>query len=233
MFRRYSQPSADEALHGDTRAPFLYLRSFDDDFDSHWRPVNILRFLSFPLNMVFDYSLEDRIARLFRRFGPLVAIGSPREKMPVLGAARVLLDDASWQAAVLKWMDAAKAIVVLAGHTDWLVWEILQIRERHLTKKALFIFPPSGRRNADIRLDTVRRAFSGSQWETALAGIDRPGSLRALVLRENGGIVLVRSRSRSRDMIHVATMVAHYLLQHRSAWDAAEGRAETSPAQPA
>ncbi len=222
MFRRYSQPTADEALQGDRRTPLLYLRSFDDDFDSRWRPTNIIRFLFSPLNLIFDYSLEDRLARFFRHFGPLVAIGSPKEKMPVLGAARVLLDDAHWQAAVLRWMEAAKAIVVLAGHTEWLVWEILQIRERDLTQKVLFIFPPAGRRNANTRLDTVRRAFAGSRWEAALAGLDRPGSLRALILRGNGGVVVIRSRSRSRDMIHVATMVAHHLLQRRDEWEAAQ-----------
>ena len=233
MFRRHSQPTADEALQGDRRAPFLYLRSFDDDYDSHWRPMKFLRFYLFPVFMVFDYSLEDRIARFFRRFGPLVAIGSPKEKMPVLGAARVLLDDDHWQAAVLAWMDAAAAIVVLAGHTEWLVWELRQIRERALTQKALLVFPPARQKNANTRLDTVRRAFAGSRWETALADVDRPGSLRALILSNDGGIVLVRSRSRSRDMIHVATMVAHHLLQRRDEWDGAESRAKADPDRPA
>ena len=233
MFRRHSQPTADEALQGDPRTPFLYLRSFDDDYDSRWRPMKFLRFYLFPVFMVFDYSLEDRIARFFRRFGPLVAIGSPKEKMPVLGAARVLLDDDHWQAAVLAWMDAAAAIVVLAGHTEWLIWELRQIRERALTQKALLVFPPASRKNAATRLDTVRRAFSGSQWEAALAGVGRPASLRALVLKNDGGVVLVRSRSRSRDMIHVATMVAHYLLQRRNEWDIAESQAQARPGQPA
>ncbi len=233
MFRRHSQPTADEALQGDRRAPFLYLRSFDDDYDSHWRPMKFLRFYLFPVFMVFDYSLEDRIARFFRRFGPLVAIGSPKEKMPGLGAARVLLDDASWQAAVLEWMEAAEAIVVLAGRTEWLVWELRQIRERALTRKALIIFPPAGRKDAATRLDTVHRAFSGSQWEATLAGVDRPASLRALVLRNDGGIVVVRSRSRSRDVILVATMVAHYLLQRRGEWDIGESQAQAGPGQSA
>ena len=231
MYRRYAQPTADEALQSDTRPPFLYLRSFDDDFDSHWRPINILRFMCFPLNMVFDYSLEDRISRLFRRFGPLVAIGSPKEKMPVLGAARVLLDDASWQAAVLKWMDTAKGIVVLVGHTEWLIWELRQIRERDLTRKALLIFPPAGRKNASERLETLRRAFVGSEWEPALAAVDHPNTLRAMILKDAGGIVTIRSHSRSRDTIHVSTMIAHYLLEKRPEWETA--RATTTADVPA
>jgi hypothetical protein len=43
--------------------------------------------------MLFDFSLEERIATHFHQFGPFIAIGSPQEPVPILGAARVKVTD--------------------------------------------------------------------------------------------------------------------------------------------
>ena len=78
--------------------------------------------------------------------------------------------------------------------------------------------------------ETVRRAFEGSPWEASLAALKNPRTLRAMVLRSDGGIVVIRGRSHSRDTIHVATMVARYLLATRPDWEP-EGNPESDAAQ--
>jgi hypothetical protein len=75
--RRYFQVSVDSLLAVDKRPPILFLRSFDDDERQKYADSR---------RALLDFSLETRLANHFHRFGPFIAIGSPKESVPQLGA---------------------------------------------------------------------------------------------------------------------------------------------------
>ena len=143
----------------DPRKPILFLRPFQDDehtslqpmgltaqatgiraqsihsrggrtdiFDLLWsaHPIRVLR-------MIADYgagSSEESIARFFERHGPVIAIGKPGEHLASPGAARMYLDDASWQDAVLCEMERAQAVVIQPAPSEGVRWELNHIREK-------------------------------------------------------------------------------------------------------
>jgi hypothetical protein len=144
---------------GDPRKPILFLRPFQDDehtslqpsgmtakatgirsrsayvrggrtdvFDLLWsaHPIRVLR-------MIGDYgagSSEESIARYFERHGPVIAIGKPGERLASPGAARMYLDDATWQDAILCEMERAQAVVVQPAPSEGVRWELNHIREK-------------------------------------------------------------------------------------------------------
>lgn len=69
-------------------------------------------------------SPEQELAWIMSRIGPVVAIGKPGEHLPPLGAARVYVDDNNWRDTIAQLMDQAAVVVVRAGDTTNLWWEI-------------------------------------------------------------------------------------------------------------
>lgn len=208
--RRYFQVSADALLAVDKRAPVLFLRSFDDDEKLRFASAN---------RALLDFSLETRLANHFHRFGPFVAIGSPKEKMPQLGAARVLLPDEQWQSRVLDWMRAASLVIMYSGKTQWVNWELRQVIASDTATRLLLLIPEikgwrRAKRAADLatRIEQVRMVFAGTPWIEELMAWADFASLRAMVFRADGSMVVVKSRSRSRDSYHLAALVAHHVM---------------------
>src|SRR5690606_29679255 len=104
--KQYFQVSADSLLGKDKRPPILFLRSFSDD-----PKVNAAAGITHEgLAQLIDFSVETRLANHFMDFGPFIAIGSPKETVPQIGAARVKLSDEEWQAAVTNWMETSSVI---------------------------------------------------------------------------------------------------------------------------
>lgn len=88
------QPKGDVLMGHDHRSPILFLRSFVVDEKLHFNFRDLA---------IFDFSLESRLATYFSRLGPFIAVGAPREQLaPAIGAARSALDDAEWQAQVVR-----------------------------------------------------------------------------------------------------------------------------------
>jgi hypothetical protein len=119
--REYFQISADSLLATDRRQPILFLRSFVDD------PRMVVRATWDQLVKIVDFSVETRLANHFMDFGPFIAVGSPLDKVPVPGAARVKLSDDQWQQWVTERMRACRIIVMYAGVTRWVGWELSEV----------------------------------------------------------------------------------------------------------
>src|SRR5262249_28435413 len=113
--RRYFQVDADTLLAVDHRPPVLLLRSFEADEKAQFGAGD---------RQLLDFSLETRLANHFIRFGPFIAVGSPLDKVPQIGAARAHLADDQWQGVVLGWMASASVVLMLAGKTKWVTWEL-------------------------------------------------------------------------------------------------------------
>jgi TM2 domain-containing membrane protein YozV len=123
---KYDARSAEEALARDPRPPVLYLRSFEADpqmvVTGHSRAARAAGLLSYATSV----SPEQELAFILERVGPVIAIGKPGERLPELGAARRYVADDQWREVVHRMMRDAALVVIRAGETENLWWEIEQ-----------------------------------------------------------------------------------------------------------
>lgn len=208
--RRYFQIDADSLLAVDHRSPILFLRSFDDDEKQKFGSSQ---------KALLDFSLETRLTNHFSRFGPFIAVGSPKETIPQLGAARVLLRDDEWQGRVLGWIKAANLIIMYSGATQWVNWELRQVIDSGRATSLILMFPEikgwrSSRRKKDLeaRVEKIREVFQDTPWKEEMMAYGDFMGLRAMLFRADGSMIMIKSRSRSRDAYHLAALIAHQQL---------------------
>jgi hypothetical protein len=148
------QPSGDELMASDKRRPMLLLRSFADESMSIAEAPN----MALTWGQLSSLArMEESIADQLRPFGPLVAIGKPGEALPQLGASRNYYSDADWQDAALALMRDALLIVVIAGVSPGLRWELEAIaRAGHQSKLLVVIPEPHRRRRWDVITQELR-----------------------------------------------------------------------------
>jgi FHA domain len=213
--RRYFQISADSLLSADKRKPILFLRSFEDDEQVKFHSSG---------KAILDFSLETRLSNHFTYFGPFIAIGSPTEPVPQIGAARVILSDSEWQPRVLEWMSEASVIVMYSGKSQWVTWELAKLVNTERVGKLILIIPQvkgwrSATRSKDIaaRIEHVREAFKNTKWREALAALQNFRDVRAVLFRSDGSLIVIKSRPRNRDSYHLAALIAHYTLLRQPA----------------
>jgi hypothetical protein len=149
--RRMRARSAADTLAKDSRPPVLYLRSFKEDgrdFSGHH----------------FLYrSYEESVVRSLRHIGPVIAVGSPEESahLPALGAARMYLRDAEWRAhvdALIRW---SGLIVVHAGTSPGLIWELHRVLMAGRHDRLIICLPVdrAGRSRRSRRADQLYQNF--------------------------------------------------------------------------
>jgi MFS family permease len=113
-----------ELKRSGSRRPILYLRSFNiDEFIGR---TSIVELLTGRGHANAEQSLVNRL----RRYGPVVAIGRPEEKLPALGAARFYVSHDLWKAKVADVARAAQLVVWATGTTEGLRWEISHLLEQ-------------------------------------------------------------------------------------------------------
>jgi hypothetical protein len=212
------QPAAEGVLSMDKRAPVLFLRSFVDD--------ERVRFLQAERTL-FDFSLEARLATHFFKTGPFIAVDSPNHTAAI-GAARASLTNTEWQGTVVEWMHAARLIVLLAGVSQWIRWEMKQIVELGYSRKLVILMPELSRWKqfrlsltrglssaTDIarkRLEVIRETFSGSPWEAGINEPCVPQEIRSLMFGLDRQVTAICARSRSRDCYQLAALISEYLI---------------------
>jgi hypothetical protein len=152
----------DEVVGSDPRPPILYLRSFRDEraiFAELDRPPagRVVQFMRRRLADQHEHYLTlDRYlkAEVESLLGPLVALGSPRDRLPDFGATRSYVDGGAdrgashereaWRDEVRDLMDVACVILVRPGVTCALEWEMRQVRAQHLEHKLMVVTSPYG-----------------------------------------------------------------------------------------
>lgn len=224
--RQNFQVSANSLLAADQRQPVLFLRAFVDD------PSMVVHRTVEQMVKVVDFSVETRLANYFMNFGPFMAVGSPGEKVPVPGAARVHLSDDQWQKWVINHIRAANIVVMYAGVTQWVAWELSHILEAGMTGKLILLFPSAvtqvwrrrGMRkkfaallveDMTNRLAQVKATFAGTPWQAAWEGVGAPETLIAARVDRTGGITLFRSKRRNNDAFHIAAEITHLIMLER------------------
>lgn len=126
-------------LRVDPRPPVLYLRSFQSDRRGSRRPANL------PTLVPTHFSTEvEQLALPFRPLGPLEVVHPPEGVLPDLPGRLVRLDDAAWQAEVDARIQRARLVLLRAGASDGLLWEV-ETCLRRLTPERLIIVVPGSR----------------------------------------------------------------------------------------
>jgi hypothetical protein len=134
---RYQALSAADAMSQDSRPPVLYFRSFFDEP----RTRRIRTRVGSSVNYSYGRSEEEYLRPEILKVGPFVAVGRPGDPLPHLGANRLYVDDADWQAAVLRLMDGAAGAVIRVGPGEGLSWEIQQAVLRFPPERLVFVVP--------------------------------------------------------------------------------------------
>ena len=114
------------------------MRSFKDD-DKIILGSGFRRWIQYVLVYLTAVSVEQELAFIMNRVGPVIAIGQPGELLPELGAARLYASDAEWRATVTDLMRHARFIIVRAGSTANLEWEIDRAVQLVPRRRLIFI----------------------------------------------------------------------------------------------
>lgn len=119
------------------RAPVLFLRPFElDDGQDGAAPFNLYNpwtwrkfpftpsnFRTLYLEMTGRSSFEQVLAYYVKGAGPLIAFGEPGQP-PILGATNFYMRDANWKEQVIKIAGQSAIVVVSAGTTEGVLWEV-------------------------------------------------------------------------------------------------------------
>jgi hypothetical protein len=118
---RFLALTGQEALAADQRPPVVYLRSYASE-----RKVSLS---------------ERALAKLLENVGPLLAIGRPDETVPSLGAARLYVPADEWKQTITMLLERARLVVIVAGETPGLVWEMQECRRIVPPAKLIVVVP--------------------------------------------------------------------------------------------
>jgi hypothetical protein len=188
------------------KPPVLLLRSFTDDVDVI--PSNLL------IQRLFwrRKRLEEIIGEQLTRAGPFVAIGKPGERLPQLGANRLYLGDSEWQTVVQSYISRSDLIIVIAGKTHWVRWELANVLGRDRIAGLLIVFPRITEADRNERWQNLKPAFCDTSWSAAVERVDIARAL-AMFIAADRGIVVVKSRNANESDYETALRVATYLMR--------------------
>ena len=160
----YLRPfAADESL---ARAPGIFGRGFTslfDKWDRSWARI--------PLRGVDRY--EELLAFALREVGSVVTIGDPRERLPLLGAARIYAatpeaagspDEDPWKREVGAQIANARLVLLHIGSSQGLRWEIEQVVARADPRRVVLCVNPPGRLKPSLSTAHKVRADARKAW---------------------------------------------------------------------
>jgi hypothetical protein len=145
--RKLRTDSVEELLRKDPRPAVLYLRPFAIDSTMKHAPLAPPAYVCYGPNMgfyagpqVIMRTEEEQMVHVFKSIGPVIAIGKPGDSLPELGAARRYLQPGEdWQGLVKAWMAQAAVVVLHAGTTQGLLWELQTARDTLAPEQLLIL----------------------------------------------------------------------------------------------
>ena len=142
--RRLALADAREVVAADDRPVVVYLRSFADDGVRIPTGASPRRPLLESLSLRPTERFEEVVAAHLASVGPVVAISDPDGPSRQLGAARMAMPAHTdeWKTQVTQWLSAARLVVVTAGTTEGLRWELEQVAAQG-NGKSVFLLPPA------------------------------------------------------------------------------------------
>lgn len=127
----------------DARAPIVFLRAFDQD-DAKLPAMTRDPFVKMPAGVGAAKTLDEILLEHASPYGPVIAIGDPRDPTPPLGAARVFApgDDSNWQTIVAQLVGAAKAVVMCPTTSAGVRWELELLSRTGAEQRTIFLANP-------------------------------------------------------------------------------------------
>lgn len=185
--KRSTVISAEDLMSRDKRPPVLYLRPFEFDdffakptggasemkqvFSQHplyrWSPLRILETLKL-------HTSEEILSKTLKKVGPCITVGKPGLERPIVGFARFQLSHDRWQAEVKELMEQSGLVVLCAGNTTGLLWELEQVAQSVNRDRFVLLIAPDTHDVWWEKADTVfgqRLTRFGSQLDGSFSGI--------------------------------------------------------------
>jgi hypothetical protein len=190
--------SLDRLTVADPRPPILFLRAFRNDQLAV--PVPQLGYLSrlialgLPAHSVDTILVEEGV-----RFGPVVALGNPRDPLPPYGAARGYFQDKDWKRAVTDLAKASQLIVLCLEDTESVAWEIDHVIGQGYLSKVLFVVPPAyvDRGNTAVVVRNLLDKLRAAHPHVQLPETHDAADIVAVFVDDNGQVEILRSSSGS------------------------------------
>ena len=189
------------------KPPVLLLRSFSDDVAGI--PSNML----VPRLFRRRKRLEEMIGEELTRAGPFVAIGKPGERLPQIGASRLYLDDSEWQTVVQSYIARSGLIIMIAGKTHWVQWELRNVIAQGRIARLLIVFPRIKETDRAERWLNLRAAFDATGSLASAARVD-VGYALAVFATGAGEFTVIKSHKAHESDYEAALRVATYLMPH-------------------
>lgn len=160
LTRRLNARRADRALERDHRPEIVFLRSFGDDALTLRSRQRRGRSLIARLSLRSRETLEQLLAWTAWRHGPVVAVAEPGTHLPPLGATRMHYADDRWQEEVARRIRDSAAVLLIAGRTQGLAWELNHVARLGALPKLIVLFPPLPDREVRQRVAVVYGALN-------------------------------------------------------------------------
>ena len=137
----------------DARPPIVFLRAFDQD-DHKLKCRGGDPFARWPAGVGRSRTLDEILLEHASPYGPVIAIGDPRDATPPLGAARVFVpgEGSGWQDVVRGLAAASKAVVMCPNSGEGVQWELDLIAQAQGRLRVIFLASPDLDREANVAL---------------------------------------------------------------------------------
>ncbi len=137
----------------DVRKPVVFLRTFDQD-DMRLRVVAADPMAKAPAGVANPRTLDEILLEHATPYGPLIAIGDPRDPTPPLGAARIFVPErgAGWQDVVKALVAASKAVVMCPNDTEGVKWELNLLAQSADQLNIIYLANPELSRETNVKL---------------------------------------------------------------------------------
>jgi hypothetical protein len=132
-----------KARDWDGRPPIVFLRAFDQDAQK-LKAHSIDPFVRFPAGCGEARTLDELLLENASVYGPVIAIGDPRDPTPPLGAARIFVpgEGNEWQHVVTSLLGASSAVVMCPSTSEGVKWELDLISDAIGRLKVIFLANP-------------------------------------------------------------------------------------------
>lgn len=124
----------------------VYATHTGSTFYGNLTATNVAQSLTSGRGLIFDEQLF--LANLFNQVGPYIAIERPHrkrswKKRSDVGSTKLRMSDVDWQDKVLSLIRSANMVVVEAGSSLGVLWELAQVVSLTPPRKVLLILPPT------------------------------------------------------------------------------------------
>jgi len=174
--------TAEDVLLRDKRPPILYLRSFlDDKVTIPSQDSNLNGIDPFAITSGLE-PFENLITKQFQNIGPVIAISDLSQGLPPPGAARLSKLGEVWKPSVRKLIQECDRVLILAGVSPGVLWEIEEVCRLDAISKTIVVFPPGD--EVSDRFEAIKTAIA-TVGKPVLDNIQPRNDLQALVFRKD------------------------------------------------